>query len=41
MGVIEASGKRDAALRFEQCVLSGDGQAVMESFGYRRLVVNE
>ena len=41
MGVIEASGRKDLARLFEEFVLSDEGQAMMEKFGYRRPVANE
>lgn len=34
LGVVRASGRQDAAKKFVEFVLSGEGQAVLKSFGY-------
>jgi molybdate transport system substrate-binding protein len=36
MGVIQASGKQEQARRFASYVLSADGQALLERYGYRK-----
>jgi molybdate transport system substrate-binding protein len=41
IGVIEASGQKEIARRFVDFILSDEGQAVMEGFGYRKPAANE
>lgn len=36
LGIVKASGKQEAALRFKDFVLSDNGQRILEQYGYRK-----